>query len=71
MNALPYGKIEEGLPNWHIKLRNKQINEIDKKLNLPNVRFVPNTKIGVDINFLDLVNNWGFSATIDGLEPIL
>ncbi len=64
MNALPYGKIEDGLPNWHIKLRNKQINEIDKKLNLPNVRYIPNTKIGVDINFLDLVNNWGFSAII-------
>ncbi len=64
MNVLPYGKIEDGLPNWHINLRNKQISEIDKKLNHPNVRLVPNTKIGKDINFLDLVNNWGFSAII-------
>ena len=64
MNILPYGKIEDGLPNWHINLRNKQISEIDKKLNHPNVRLVPKTKIGQDINFLDLVNNWGFSAII-------
>lgn len=64
MNKLPYGKIEDGLPNWHIKLRNRQINEIDKKLNHPNIRFVPNTKIGKDIDFLNLVNNWGFSAII-------
>tara|TARA_R110001592_G_scaffold345530_1_gene637478 strand:- start:445 stop:1836 length:1392 start_codon:yes stop_codon:yes gene_type:complete len=64
MNRLPYGKIEDGLPNWHINLRNRQINEIDKKLDLPNVRYVPNTKIGDDIHFLDLVNNWGFSAII-------
>ena len=64
MNKLPYGKIEDGLPNWHFKLRDRQIEEIDKKLNHPNIRFVPNTKIGDDIDFLDLVNNWGFSAII-------
>ena len=64
MNVLPYGKIEDGLPNWHINLRNRQIAEIDKKLNHPNIRFVPKTKIGSDINFLDLVLHWGFSAII-------
>lgn len=64
MNKLPYGKIEDGLPNWHINLRNRQINEIDSKLDHPNIRFVPNTKIGKDIDFLDLVKNWGFSAII-------
>jgi len=64
MNKLPYGKIEDGLPNWHFKLRDRQINEIDNKLNHPNIRFVPNTKIGEDINFLELVHNWGFSAII-------
>ena len=32
MNKLPYGKIEDGLPNWHIKLRDRQINEIDSKI---------------------------------------
>ena len=64
MNKLPYGKIEDGLPNWHINLRNRQIAAIDKKLNHPNIRFVPQTKIGKDIAFLDLVNDWGFSAII-------
>ncbi len=64
MNKLPYGKIEDGLPNWHINLRNRQINEIDKKLDHPNIRVVPNTKIGKDIVFSDLVSNWGFSAII-------
>ncbi|MCF6180935.1 FAD-dependent oxidoreductase [Lutibacter sp.] len=64
MNNLPYGKIEDGLPSWHINLRNRQIKEINKKLDQENVHFVPNTKIGRDIDFLDLINNWGFSAII-------
>jgi len=64
MNALPYGKIEDGLPSWHINLRNRQIAEIDKKLDHPNIRYVPLTKIGRDLDFLDLLNNWGFSAII-------
>jgi len=64
MNKLPYGKIEDGLPNWHINLRNRQIKEIDAKLNHPNIRFVPKMKIGRDIDFLDLINDWGFSAII-------
>ncbi len=64
MNKLPYGKIEDGLPNWHVNLRDRQIKEIDRKLTHPNITFVPNTKIGKDIQFLDLLNNWGFSAII-------
>jgi NADPH-dependent glutamate synthase beta subunit-like oxidoreductase len=64
MNKLPYGKIEDGLPNWHVNLRDRQIKEIDSKLNHPNIRFVPNTKIGEAIDFIDLVVNWGFSAII-------
>ncbi|MDV7188477.1 FAD-dependent oxidoreductase [Lutibacter sp. TH_r2] len=64
MNKLPYGKIEDGLPSWHINLRNRQINEINSKLNHPNIQFIPNTKIGEDIEFEDLVKNWGFSAII-------
>ncbi|MFK5958386.1 MAG: hypothetical protein QM495_05870 [Lutibacter sp.] len=64
MNELPYGKIEDGLPKWHVNLRNRQIKEIDKKLNHPNIRFVPKTKIGSDIEFFDLLKNWGFSAII-------
>lgn len=64
MNALPYGKIEDGLPSWHINLRNRQQNEIDKKLDQENIRFVPLVKIGRDIDFDDLVKNWGFTAII-------
>jgi ferredoxin--NADP+ reductase len=64
MNNLPYGKIEDGLPKWHINLRNRQMNEIDAKLQHPNILFVPKTKIGVDIDFLDLKEKWGFSAII-------
>ncbi len=64
MNKLPYGKIEDGLPNWHVNLRNRQIKAIDAKLDHPNIRFIPNTTIGEDIDFLDLVKNWGFSAII-------
>lgn len=64
MNNLPYGKIEDGLPNWHINLRDRQIKDINRKLNHPNIRFIPSTKIGQDIEFADLVKNWGFSAII-------
>lgn len=64
MNNLPYGKIEDGLPCWHINLRNRQIKEINKKLNHKNIRYVPNTKIGEDIQFNDLVLNWGFTSII-------
>ena len=64
MNKLPYGKIEDGLPNWHMNLRDRQINEIDIKLSHPNITFVPNTKIGDDIDFLDLLESWGFTAII-------
>ncbi len=64
MNNLPYGKIEDGLPKWHVNLRNKQEQNIDQKLNHENIRFVPNVKIGRDILFEDLVKNWGFTVII-------
>ena len=64
MNDLPYGKIEDGLPKWHINLRNKQELNIDNKLDHPNIRFVPNVKIGDTISFDDLVNHWGFTVVI-------
>lgn len=64
MNDLPYGKIEDGLPKWHVNLRNKQEKNIDDKLDHDNIRFVPQVKIGRDISFDDLVNHWGFSVVI-------
>ena len=62
-NALPYGKIEDGLPKWHAKLRDKEIGKINEKLNHPLVTYVPNTALGKDIQFDDLTT-WGFSAIL-------
>jgi NADPH-dependent glutamate synthase beta subunit-like oxidoreductase len=61
-NALPYGKIEDGLPKWHAKLRDKEEANINEKLSHPSVTFVPKAKLGENIDFQDLANNWGFSA---------
>jgi len=62
-NALPYGKLEDGLPKWHHNLRDKQEAEIDKKLDQALIRFIPNLKIGKDFDFKDLVD-LGFTAVI-------
>jgi len=62
--ALPYGKIEDGLPKWHVKLRDKEETNIDQKLMHKNIRFVPNIRLGKDIEVNDLVENWGFSAIL-------
>lgn len=63
-STLPYGKIEDGLPKWHVKLRDKEEGNINKKLNHPLVTYVPNTRLGHDIDFEDVVKNWGFSAVL-------
>lgn len=63
-NTLPYGKIESGLPKWHVKLRNRQEERIDARLDQPGVYFVPNCTLGVDIDFDDIVYNWDFNALL-------
>ena len=63
-NSRPYGKIEDGLPKWHVKLQAKEKSKIDNKLSHENVLFVPDTALGRDLNFIDLVKNWGFSAIL-------
>ncbi len=63
-NVRPYGKIEDGLPKWHVKLQAQEEAKIDGKLSRPNVFFVPNVKLGNNLDFHDLVNNWGFSAVL-------
>ena len=45
-NARPYGKIEDGLPRWHVGLRHKEYANIDAKLSTEGVHYVPNTPIG-------------------------
>ena len=63
-NHRPYGKIEDGLPRWHVGLRRKEYANIDSKLSSEGVHFVPDTKIGEDVGFAELVNEWGFSAVV-------
>ncbi len=63
-NPRPYGKIEDGLPRWHVKLRQKEYETINQRLARPEVHFVPLTKIGRDIDFPELATGWGFSAVL-------
>ncbi|MDN5214657.1 FAD-dependent oxidoreductase [Fulvivirgaceae bacterium BMA12] len=63
-NILPYGKIEDGLPKWHEKLRDKEENKINEKISHPNVHFVPGVQLGKDIDFVDVAKNWGFTAVL-------
>ncbi len=63
-NPRPYGKIEDGLPRWHHALRRKEYTTIGEHLAQPNVHFVPNTAIGADLDFRDLVERWGFSGVV-------
>lgn len=63
-NARPYGKIEDGLPRWHVEQRKQEYERIDARLRKPGVYFIPCTKLGRDIDFGDLSKNWGFSAVI-------
>ena len=60
----PYGKIEDGLPRWHDKLRRKEFETISGKLDHPLVQFVPSTKVGADLALGELAEQWGFSAVI-------
>jgi ferredoxin/flavodoxin---NADP+ reductase len=63
-NKRPYGKIEDGLPRWHVEQRKQEYERINARLRKPNVLFVPSTKLGREIDFDDLCKNWGFSAII-------
>jgi NADPH-dependent glutamate synthase beta subunit-like oxidoreductase len=63
-NPRPYGKIEDGLPRWHVKLRRKEYETINERLSRPDVHFVPNTKVGRDVDFRELVRDWGFTAVL-------
>src|ERR1700678_4286044 len=63
-NARPYGKIEDGLPRWHVEQRKQEYAHIDARLRKPGVYFVPCTKLGRDLEFGDFCSNWGFSAVI-------
>jgi len=83
-NTLPYGKIEDGLPKWHVKLRDKEEERINEKLSNPLVHYVPNVCLGKDVSFEEVAKEWGFSAVllatgawqdrplaIEGIEPYM
>jgi len=63
-NRRPYGKIEDGLPRWHVALREKEYQTIGAKLSLPNVHFVPRTEIGRDVGFREITDDWGFTGVV-------
>jgi len=63
-NERPYGKIEDGLPRWHLEQREQEYRRIDARLRKPGVFFLPCTKLGRDMDFQDLCDNWGFSAVL-------
>jgi len=63
-NRRPYGKVEDGLPRWHREQREQEYSRIDARLKKPGVFFLPCTKLGRDLNFQDLCDNWGFSAVL-------
>jgi NADPH-dependent glutamate synthase beta subunit-like oxidoreductase len=60
----PYGKIEDGLPRWHEKLRDKEYKKIDANLGSSGVIFVPKTEIGRDLKWSELRDDLGFSAVV-------
>ncbi|MEM7436285.1 MAG: hypothetical protein AAF436_14090 [Myxococcota bacterium] len=62
--ARPYGKIEDGLPRWHEKLRDKEYQKINEHLGSDNVVFVPKTEIGTDIAWSGLYDDNNFSAIV-------
>jgi ferredoxin/flavodoxin---NADP+ reductase len=63
-NSRPYGKIEDGLPRWHVEQRKQEYARIDARIKKPGVTFVPSTKIGKDVDFKEFAEGWGFSAII-------
>ena len=63
-NPRPYGKIEDGLPRWHVKQRRDEYEEINRRLDHPNIDFVPLTRMGADITYDDLRRGWGLNAIV-------
>lgn len=63
-SPLPYGKIMDGLPRWHVALRRKEYETVNAKLARDGVQFVPNTRVGDDVDFAELAREWGFTAVV-------
>ncbi len=63
-NPLPYGKIEDGLPRWHVEQRKKEEEKINERIDHKLVHYVPMTKIGQDLSFEEIRNKWKPSAIL-------
>jgi NADPH-dependent glutamate synthase beta subunit-like oxidoreductase len=63
-NPRPYGKIEDGLPRWHVKQRLDEYEEINNRLDHPNIEYVPLTRMGRELDFEDLRTRWGLSGLV-------
>ena len=63
-NPRPYGKIEDGLPRWHVKQRHDEYEEINKRLEHPNIEFVPHSRLGREIDFEELRTQWGLNVIV-------
>jgi len=63
-NQRPYGKIEDGLPRWHVQQRKDEYEEINCRLEHPTVYYLPLTRMGADVDFRELVEGWGLSALV-------
>lgn len=63
-NTRPYGKVEDGLPRWHDKLREKEYDLIDRNLDAPAIAFVPRLRIGADLSLDELRERWAPSAIV-------
>src|SRR5262245_40928579 len=63
-NVRPYGKVEDGLPRWHVVLRRKEYGSIDSKLGQEHVHYVSNTTVGASPSLRELIEDWGFHAVV-------
>jgi ferredoxin--NADP+ reductase len=63
-NDRPYGKIEDGLPRWHDKLRKKEYEHIDANLARDNVLYVPRARLGEQVSLEQLRERWGANAVL-------
>ncbi len=66
-NPLPYGKIEDGLPKWHVKLCQKEMDMIDSRITNKLVDYIPFTKLGEDLPFDELYSlRWSAIVLANG-----
>ena len=63
-NVRPYGKIEDGLPRWHEKLRQQEYARIDDNLAREGVFFVPRATLGRDYTLPELRAQPGVAAVL-------